>query len=151
SPSCGAISSTNSYPLSDMFMISGTFSASLPPSDLRLGATWGYRTGQPLRRNCSSKGVMLFTASQPIWPQLVENSAMASSKGFGVVPTVLYWTSMINRAGRRPIPEGRPNPAEAYLSRSSLLMIPSQGRMRVLLACVDTPHDCNIVLLRSEE
>ncbi len=58
---------------------------------------------------------MLRIAFQPISPQEVGNSLIASRIGFGEVPTVRYCTSMMSSAGRLPTLEGRPNPA-AYVA-----------------------------------
>src|SRR6185436_8653999 len=95
-----------------MFMIDGTLAASRPASvALFLGATYGYSTGHLRARNSASRGTMFFTAFQPTSPQEVGNSLIASQKGFGVVPTVRYWTSMMSSAGRSPTPDGLPKPA----------------------------------------
>ena len=54
---------------------------------------------------------MLRTAAHATSPQLVGNSLIDSQNGFGTVPTVRYWTSMMSSAGREPTPPGRPKPA----------------------------------------
>src|SRR4026209_2131685 len=76
---------------------------------------------------------MLPTAFQPTSPHEVGYSLIDSKKGFGVVPMVRYWTSMISSAGRLPTPPGRPKPAANVCFWSSSLTMPSQGFMRVSL------------------